>query len=122
MSFSNGTNNKRVNSIVDTVALLSKSAASNKATTDEIWDTLSPAMDAISALVGAETQSPDTPTESSSEPVKQKNCLNGRGMKERPWENIKQMAEEASLGDLTIAMAVYLNRIDEAIKERSNEP
>ena len=29
------------------------------------------------------------------------------------WASIRQMAEEADLADLTVAMAVYLNRIDE---------
>ena len=31
------------------------------------------------------------------------------------WSSIREMAEPADLSDLTVAMAVYLNRLDEAL-------
>jgi hypothetical protein len=40
----------------------------------------------------------------------------GRSKREPAWVGIRKAAEEASLEDLTYAMAVYLNRIDEKLK------
>lgn len=36
------------------------------------------------------------------------------------WATIREMAEQAPLADLTVAMAVYLNRIDVATNPKRN--
>jgi hypothetical protein len=34
-----------------------------------------------------------------------------------PWTTIRECAEKASLKDLTVALAVYMNRIDEELSK-----
>lgn len=36
------------------------------------------------------------------------------------WWNIRQAAEQADLSDLGVALAVYMNRVDELLHERKN--
>jgi len=35
-------------------------------------------------------------------------------MKQHPWQSIREMAEQASLRDLGVALAVVMNRLEEA--------
>ena len=108
MAFQNLYNTSRVEKIVSIVALIETSANSNAATSEEIWELLSPALDALSALCGAETSAPtEAPVAA---PV--------ATTKAHPWHTVKQMAEEADLKDLTLAMAVYLNRIDDLLSSK----
>lgn len=118
MSFDNETNVKRVTKINEIVDLLQKSATSNKATSDEIWSVMSPALDAISFLCGAETTSPAVePEEKGSSPSVQHATDVCAKVHKSPLKMcIKQAAEEADLADLTIAMAVYINRIDDVLR------
>ena len=41
-------------------------------------------------------------------------------MKPHQWQTIRQCAEQASLKDLTVALAVYMNRVDE-LAEKAGE-
>ncbi len=103
MSFKNSTNATRVNKIVDTIALLQKSADSNEATSEEIWGMMERPLEAIGKLCDADVEAP--------EPVAKTTSLH----KEAAWSSVMIMAREASLKDLTAAMAIYLNRIDEEL-------
>lgn len=110
MSFLNQTNVARVNKITEIITLLKKSAVSNKSTEKEIWDVVEPAIQALADLCDTETPKAPEP----SVPDENKEGFLGRQAVTPPkWASIRQMAEEVDLADLTVAMAVYLNRIDE---------
>ena len=113
-SLENPTNLKRVNNIVEIVGLIEKSAKSNKASQTELWALLTPAVDAISQLCG------DQPADSSEAPVEAPTPSPAPTHKPSRWADIHDLAENASLLDLTTAMAVFLNRIDEYL--HSKEP
>lgn len=100
--FTNSTNQGRVTKIVETVNLLWKSAASNQASSEEVWALMEPALTAISDLLG--TEEPDKP-----EPAPQTT-------QEAPrYIQIREMAQEAPLKELTMAMAVFINRIEDEL-------
>lgn len=107
MSFLNQTNVARVNKITEIIALLKKSAVSNKSTENEIWDVVEPAIQALADLCNTEV--PDAPKA----PESHEGFSARLGETPPLWASIRQMAEEADLKDLTTAMAIYLNRIDE---------
>lgn len=113
-NFQNQTNNTRVHKIVETVALLQKSADSNKASSSEIWELMQPAIDEISELCGVEAERPETRSEDTVH-NSVSSTVPSPNLKPPLWASIRQMAEEASLADLTVAMTVYLNRIDEEL-------
>lgn len=99
MSIFNSTNEGRVQKIVDITQLLSQSAQSNKASQDEIWKLLDPAITAISELVqGEKPEAPEKCQETYNKPT---------------WVSVREMAQEAPLPDLVAAVAIFLNRIDE---------
>ncbi|MGB3247385.1 MAG: hypothetical protein WBB25_22860 [Sulfitobacter sp.] len=107
MAFENDTNLGRVQKMIETLQLIVKSAQSNRADDDAIRDLLRPLTDELAAL-GA--NSPRPVTEQCS--AQQKGSWTG---KTPQWASVHDMAEQADLKDLTVAMAVYLNRIDEAL-------
>jgi hypothetical protein len=109
MSFDNSTNHKRVQKIVEITQLLATSASSNKASEDEIWTMLQPALDSLSELCGANTEAPST--QDAAQP--------SQTLTEPRWASIRKMAEEAPLMDLTFAMAVFLSRIDEHLSKKN---
>lgn len=84
------TNETRVEKILEILALLEKSAASNKASTEDMQKLLDPVTRVLEA--------PAKVAVPRNEPL---------GL------TIKKLAEEAPLKDLTYALAIYLNRIDE---------
>ncbi|WP_299671698.1 hypothetical protein [uncultured Roseobacter sp.] len=102
--FQNNTNDKRVQKILENLRLIEKSARANKAGPEQVTDLLKPVVDHIMSMGAAITEDAPSPPRA------------GNG-KPAPYMTVKQMAEEASLPDLTYAMAVYLNRIDEHLKE-----
>lgn len=93
-------NKSRVTRIVEVLDLIHKSARSQKAGPDEERELLQPVFDKLSKMgwhisTGAATRPGNhTPPQ---------------------WDTVRRMAQEASLRDLTVAMAVYLNRIDEEL-------
>lgn len=101
MAFKNDTNAGRVQKMVETLALIEKSARSNRAGKAEVAAMLQPLSQALAALTG---EMPAT-----SEPFR------SRLTRVPQWSSVRDMAEKAELSDLTVAMAVYLNRIDEAL-------
>ena len=119
MTIFNDTNRNRVLKLQDTLALLNKSFASNNATNDDMWDLLQPAIQDMESILrggrpserGSESAAEDS-TAPSSSPAPQPQ---GR---EPLHLTIKKLAEEAPLKDLTTAMAVYLNRIDEELHKK----
>ncbi len=42
-------------------------------------------------------------------------------MKQHPWQSIREMAEQASLRDLGVALAVVMNRLEEAAERHELE-
>ena len=110
--FTNQTNIGRVGKMVEIIDLLKKSADSNKAPKEEIWTVLQPAIDALSALLGASAE----PPKPSEPPVAEPASETRPGRQQQPrWADVRQMAQEASLDDLGAALAVYMSRVDELI-------
>lgn len=90
----NHRNETRVAKIVELLDLLDKSAQSNKTPAAEVKEFLTPVLVALNGMGVEQSRRPAA-----------------------PWATVRQMAEEAPLKDLTVAMAVYLNRIDEALNK-----
>ena len=111
MSFGNSTNIKRVQKIVDVTELLAASASANEATQEEIWTMLTPALEALSELCGAPAEQPEEGSDQTSQSTPQE------AVHTPAWVTIREMAEKASLPDLTYAMAVFMSRIDEHLNQ-----
>ena len=111
MAFENRTNEVRVRKMLETLDLIEKSAKSNRADEMAIGFALEPVFRRLLQMApglrtGAQTsQEPATAPEA---------AARGRtGVTAPQWASVRDMAQEASLSDLTYAMAVYINRIDE---------
>lgn len=89
----------RVNHLHEALDKIEKSGKSQKVLPANYEELLGPVLDRIEGL-----------TEGGSEPPSQPST------RAHPWHTVREMAEQASLKDLTYAMAVYLNRIDEHLK------
>lgn len=123
MSIHNDTNKGRVQKIIDICDLIAKSANSNNADREDIWELMQPALDRIGELVGAEAEPPQAePQGAAQEVVEPQQDQQSQQNQNGKWagENnppvqavLRDMASEASLEDLTMVMAVYLNRLDE---------
>lgn len=107
MAFENDTNRGRVLKMVETLQLILKSAQSNRAEVTDIQDMLRPLTDELAGLVVAAA-----PTVAQDVRQEQRGSWTGKAPQ---WASVHDMAEQADLKDLTVAMAVYLNRIDEAL-------
>lgn len=107
MAFENDTNIGRVQKMIETLQLILKSAQSNRADDAAIRDMLRPLTDELTAL-GANTDQPDK----GQSDTEQRGSWTGKAPQ---WASVHDLAEQADLKDLTVAMAVYLNRIDEAL-------
>lgn len=109
MTFHGVQNDGRVRKIVDTLDLISKSAKSNRVGSDDEYAMLKPVFDKLGEfgwhLKDSLVPEQDSPTSE-------------RPRSQPQWFTVRQMAQEASLQDLTYAMAVYLNRIDEELKRK----
>lgn len=121
--FINDTNAGRIAKMRDTVALLAKSAKSNKAPTEEIREVFAPlieALDNIGAIAssGAAPEPEPSGLRQDGLPVPD-HLKKGSAYEARPtWVDVRQMCEEAPLEHLTVALAVYMNRVDDALRER----
>ncbi|WP_298571953.1 hypothetical protein [uncultured Aliiroseovarius sp.] len=107
MPFVNQTNEGRVLKMVETLQLILKSAQSNRAEDADVQNMLRPLTDELAGLgaVAAPTVAQDVSQEQ-----------RGTWTSKAPhWASVHDMAEQADLKDLTVAMAVYLNRIDEVL-------
>lgn len=136
MSFENQSNRTRVMKIIEITALIEKSAKSNKATPEQIAELLHPARAQINALCGiamqAEAPEPDAPATTqplerseqqdstqltTGEPFADAATIATMGRNPHPWHTVREMAERAPLRDLSLAMNVYLDRLEKAAFE-----
>ena len=105
MAFQNPTNEGRVRKIIETLQHINTSAASNRVPDGEIITLLEPVVTYMRDM-GAIPHAAPTPA---------------RSYPGSTWGTIRQMSEEASLADLTVAMVIYLNRIDEFLKTNQGD-
>ena len=102
MPFENDTNHGRVLKMVALLEAIRKSAASNRAETP-----------AVAALPRQLTDALDIP-EGGPAP---RPCPAPQVLQKTPhWSSVRVMAETADLEDLTVAMAIYLDRIHDLFK------
>ena len=107
MAFDNDTNRGCVQKILDLLGLIEKSAQANRAAQEDLAEMLAPLTE---RLTSANLLTPQPPQ------------VTRRGTTRPPqWATIRQMAEDAPLHDLTVALAVCMNRVDEALSERPSD-
>lgn len=110
MSFDNDTNRKRVKKMSDTLLMLVKSAKSNKASRDDLTSLLAPFVANLDRVVPRTTM-PSDAYDTGHKPAP----TSGNAPQ---WSSVLDMAREADLKDLTGALSVYLNRIDEYLEAK----
>jgi len=107
MPFENATNHKRVQKVIETLDLIEASRVSNKASQKEMTDMLKPLMEYLGVAdkvpVIEETVVEETKPE----------VPGGKWSNNPTIYDIRDAAASAPLSHLQVAMAVYLNRIDE---------
>lgn len=113
MSFYNDTNQGRINKIMDILALIDKSAKSNQVTPEQIFAYLERPINEIGRMSGMDTY-PSEPVNNVPEPAPQKVSSN---IQKPTWADVREMAETCPLKDLSVAMAVYMNRVDELLSD-----
>jgi hypothetical protein len=101
----NLTNLNRIEKMQEIVGHIGKSIASNKATDHEVEQLFAPLMVSL-VLQGVMKTAPvpDAAPEATTAPPQTID-----------WITIREVAQQASLADLTTAMAVYLSRLDEEL-------
>lgn len=130
------TNEGRVAKMVDMVAMLEKSALSNKATTEEIDQLFEPLLDAMRdlgvTLGGAAAPAPqplsddehvaeimDRPNQyrKAADGTPRQPSANGHSVSEHLplWASVQKMAEQAPLDDLGQAVIVYARRLEDTL-------
>lgn len=112
MTIFTDTNMNRVTKIQEILGHLKKSFASNKASHDDAWKLLKPAIEDISVLVGAEAREPEQ-----AEPAEAPAAVQAatEGVTPTQQHQMREWAKTAPIGDLTTVMAIYLNRLDEEL-------
>lgn len=108
MPFENDSNRKRVAKAIEAIDLIEKSARANRTPPGDVAAMLAPLaarLTAAGALPGTGGQLDPAPA-----PVP-------RPSAPQPplWATIRDMAEKAPLRDLTVALAVFLNRVEEEL-------
>lgn len=106
MGFENDTNRGRVQKMIETLHLISKSAQSNRASEDEVNEMIRPLLDELD-LLGAVAAPRDASQGGIITPP----------LKKPAWADVREMAEQADLKDLLVALAVFMNRVDEALDD-----
>ncbi|WP_171181158.1 hypothetical protein [Ruegeria sp. HKCCD8929] len=105
MAFDNDTNRGRVQKMIYTLDLIRKSANSNRATSAELGDLLKPLTDELTGIAVTAVET-----------ARQAKQPAGRCSVSGPqWANVRDMAEQADLKDLTVALAVFMNRIEDEL-------
>ncbi len=127
--FQNQTNRTRVQKMTEILDLIEKSAISNKAPVDEIREMLQPLLERLDL----DQQSPSEILEEVLlekrvvTEIRDGNVAGAMALQEGGFPNpgthlavntIRNLAEKADLKDLTIALAIYLDRINEALGPR----
>lgn len=103
MAFDNATNRGRVTKVIEILGLIEKSATSNDTSDEEVREILDPL---YRHLKIAREEKP--------EPVPEPK---GRtGCTAPPWASVMDMAREAKLKDLSSAMLIFLDRMEEELK------
>ena len=114
-NFSNNSNHGRVSKMCDYLDLIEKSASSNKASPDEVATLLAPIIQKLSEYSLRDAPVASTDADPEDAPVGDlKSRVYPQG-KPPPWVTIRECAERASLKDLSVAMAVFMNRYEEAL-------
>lgn len=112
------TNETRVVKILEILAHLKKSIASNKASQDDIWKLLQPAIDEMSSLLGAQTEAP-APSESAetgSESVRAAQQAQEKAHRAPDYIQIREAAQTAPLNELHAAVLIYISRVEEELE------
>lgn len=120
MSFDNNTNHGRASKIVETLALIEKSATSNKATTEEVATMLAPVVAKLDALgvLDAPAASGD-PAPSDVDKVDVPGGAWASDKHPSKQATLHDLAVTAPLKDLSIVMAVIMNRFDEFVGDHN---
>ena len=114
--FNNPTNLNRVKLIGETLDKLEKSASSNRVTPDEVAQMLLPVLDRFAKIKNSGDQmrpQSEIISEAAMQPVGHLNSAVYPHGRPHNWTTIKECAENAPLKDLTVALAVYMNRVEE---------
>jgi hypothetical protein len=114
--FDNPTNRNRVKHIGETLDKLEKSASSNRVTPDEVAQMLLPVLDRFAKIKNSGDQmrpQSEIVSEASMQPVGHLNSAVYPHGRPHNWTTIKECAENAPLKDLTVALTVYMNRVEE---------
>lgn len=102
MPFENDTNHGRVLKMVALLEAIRKSAASNRAEAPDVAELPRPLTDALDIPERGPAPRP---------------CPAQQALRQTPhWSSVRVMAETADLEDLTVAMAIYLDRIHDLFK------
>jgi hypothetical protein len=100
-------NQSRVTRIVEVLDLIHKSARSQKAGPDEERELLQPVFDKLEKM--GWHMKPAGPVTRPSHTIAPR------------WDTVRRMSQDATLSEMTIAMAIYLSRIDEALDLKCKE-
>lgn len=109
-------NQPRVAKIIDFIDMIQKSARSNSADAGPL---LAPVLQRLAGTgqAGQSDTRPRLAMPAPADPVFVTVGSARRGQSNAPWYDVRVMAEQAPLSDLTAAMAIYLDRIDEALRD-----
>ncbi len=113
MTIFNDTNRNRVSKMQEVLSLIEKSAISNKATADELWELIQPIVDDISALVNAQIVKPEQAqdTDIDAAPVQH----TPKSQKNSDWYQMHVWANEMPLVELNRLVAIYVNRVEDEL-------
>lgn len=107
MAFENNTNTGRVLKMIETLDLIEKSAQSNNAEPDAVAEMLRPLIERLAPFGAGEATQPA--------PIRNPSTYAPQ------WASVREMCEKADLRDLTVALAVFHNRIDELLFETQEQ-
>jgi len=114
--FDNPTNRNRVKHIGEILDKLEKSASVNRVTPDEIAEILLPVLGRFAKIQNSGDQmrpQSEIVSEAAMQPIGHLNSAVYPHGRPHNWTTIKECAENAPLKDLTVALAVYMNRVEE---------
>ena len=113
--FRTPTNVGRIDKMISIVGLLAASAGSNKATDEELAELFEPLLVQLRSLNLLDA----APARLDTTAPARGGCSAPPAPTHKPsnWATIHDMAQNAPLADLTTAMAVFLNRLDEELNQ-----